>query len=301
LCSSDVAATGIDVFGDYLDSSSIKFIKGKTFKEVPLNSPYRINKGILYIDNPSSASIAKLLQDPSLFTVISDGSFYSTGLLNTLILFRKNIQPFVKSINIFTSLSTSKIIETGNPDINIINSLMDKKIGFKCKDYNYYLNNFYYDYSKDNCNKYALELARIDGIIIFIWNLIYKKSVSLNITLDYPFYITFYLSIFDNLNGTNPILSKQINPYFIKYVPSGILSQKDDICIIKWCNVISTQVNLVNIFKVKMASRLLSEDELINDAPNQINLKLSETTIENRFNECFSYRESIHYKYGLAT
>ena len=122
LCSSDVAATGIDVFGDYLDSSSIKFIKGKTFIEVPLNSPYRINKGILYIDNPSSASIAKLLQDPSLFTVISEGTFYSTGLLNTLILFRKNIQPFVKSINVFTSLSTSKIIETGNPDINIINS-----------------------------------------------------------------------------------------------------------------------------------------------------------------------------------
>jgi hypothetical protein len=301
LCSSDVAATGIDVFGDYLDSSTIKFIRGKTFKEVPLNSPYRIIKGVMYIDNPSSASIAKLLQEGSLFTVVSDGTFYSTGVLNTLILFRKNIQAFVKGINIFTSLASSKIIETGNPDINIINALLAKKIGFTVKDYNYYLNNIYYDYNQDKTNKYALELIRISANIIFIWHLIYKKAIALNINIDYSFYITFYLAIFDNLNGTNPILSNQINPYFIKYVPSGILSYLDDICITKWCNVISTQVNLVNIFKVKMASRLLSEDELINSAPNQINLKLSETTIENRLNECFSYRESIHSKYGLAT
>jgi hypothetical protein len=300
LCSSDVAATGIDVFGDYLDSSSIKFIKGKTFKEVPLNSPYRINKGILYIDNPSSASIAKLLQDPSLFTVISDGSFYSTGLLNTLILFRKNIQPFVKSINIFTSLSTSKIIETGNPDINIINSLMDKKIGFKCKDYNYYLNNFYYDYSKDNCNKYALELARIDGIIIFIWNLIYKKSVSLNIKLDYPFYITFYLSIFDNLNRTNPILSNQINPYFIKYVPTGILTEIDDISIIKFSKIISIQENLTDILITKMASRLSSQDELIKNDVTEYSLKLSPSSIESKLNECISYKDSILNQCGFS-
>ena len=102
LCSSDVAATGIDVFGDYLDSSIITFIKGKTFRAVQINSPYNISKGILYIDNPSSASIAKLLQDPTLFTVISGGTFYSTGILNTLIFFRKNMQPFVKCINIST-------------------------------------------------------------------------------------------------------------------------------------------------------------------------------------------------------
>jgi len=62
LCSSDVAATGVDIFGDYLDSSEIKFLRGKTFAEIPLKSPYSINKGILYLDYPSSASIVKLLQ-----------------------------------------------------------------------------------------------------------------------------------------------------------------------------------------------------------------------------------------------
>jgi hypothetical protein len=299
LCSADVSANGIDILSDYLDSSTIKFIRGKTFKEVPLNSPYHIIKGVMYIDNPSSASIAKLLQEGSLFTVVSGGTFYSTGVLNTLILFRKNIQAFVKSINIFTSLASSKIIETGNPDINIINALLAKKLGFTTKDYNYYLNNIYYDYNKDKTNKYALELIRISANIIFIWHLIYKKAIALNIKIDYSFYITFYLAIFDNLNGTNPILSYQINPYFIKYVPTGILSHLDDVCIIKWSSIISIEVNLTEILILKMASRILSQDELIANNPNEINLKLSPNTVETRLNECFSYRESIHYKYGL--
>jgi hypothetical protein len=301
LCSADVSATGIDVFGDYLDSSTVKFIRGKTFKEVPLNSPYRITKGVMYIDNPSSASIAKLLQEGSLFTVVSGGTFYSTGVLNTLVLFRKNIQAFVKGINIFTSLASSKIIETNNPDINIINSLLAKKLGFTVNDYNYYLNNIYHDYNQDKSNKYALELIRINGNIIFIWHLIYKNAIKLNIKIDYSFYITFYLAIFDNLNGTNPILSYQINPYFVKYVPCGILSQLDDIVITKWCTIISNEVNLTEILILKMASRILSQDELINNNPSEINLKLSPSTVESRLNECFSYRESIHYKYGLAT
>jgi hypothetical protein len=297
LCSADVSATGVDVFGDYLDSSNIKFIKGKTFTAVPLNSPYHIIKGILYIDNPSSASTAKLLQDGGLFTVISEGTFYSTGILNTLILFRKNIQPFVKSINIFTSLASSKIIETGNPDINIINTLMAKKLGFTVKDYNYYLNNIYYDYNKDKSNKYALELIRVSANIIFIWHLIYKRAVELNIKIDYSFYITFYLSIFDNLDRTKPILSYQINPYFIKYCPNGILSNLDDVCIKKWFKIISVEVNLTNILILKMASHLLSQDELISNDSSAINLKLSPSSVESRLNECFSYRESIHNKY----
>jgi hypothetical protein len=297
LCSADVAATGVDVFGDYLDSSNIKFIKGKTFKPVPLNSPYRIIKGVLYIDTPSSASMAKLLQDGGLFTIISEGTFYSTGILNTLILFRKNIQPFVKSVNIFTSLASSKILETGNPDINIINTLLAKKLGFTVNDYNYYLNNIYYDYYKDKSNKYALELIRVSANIIFIWNLIYKRANELNINIDYPFYITFYLSIFDNLDGTKPILSNQINPYFIKYCPDGILTIIDDLCIEKWCNIISIEVNLTNILILKMASHLLSQDELISNDSSAINLKLSPQSVESRLNECFSYRESIHNKY----
>jgi hypothetical protein len=299
LCSSDVAATGIDVFGDYLDSSNIKFLKGKTLAQIPLNSPYNLNKGILYLDNPSSASMVKLLNDESLYTIISGGTFYSTGLLNTLVLFRKNIQPFTKSINIYTSLASTEIIKTKNSNINIINVLMAQKIGFTNTDYNYYLNNFYYDYYKDNINQYALKLIRIDAIIIFIWHLIYQKAVTLNITLDYPFYITFYMSIFDNLNGTNPILSYQINPYFINYVPSGILSHLDDISIIKWSNIISKQNEIHDILISKMASRILNQNELINDTITENNLKLSPTTVKNRLNECFIYRESIHSKYGL--
>jgi len=65
-------------------------------------------------------------------------------------------------------LATSEIIRTSNPDINIVNILMAEKLGFTSKDYNFYLNNYYYDYSKNSNNIYALKLIRIDGMIIFI-------------------------------------------------------------------------------------------------------------------------------------
>jgi len=101
----------------------------------------------------------------------------------------------------------------------------------------------------------------------------------LNIKLDYEFYITFYLAIFNNLNGTDPILSYQINPYFIKYDPSGILSSLDDVSIVKWTNIISNQVNLTELLISKMASRILSQEELINNSVTEytpmLNLKFS--------------------------
>jgi hypothetical protein len=121
----------------------------------------------------------------------------------------------------------------------------------------------------------------------------------LNIKLDYEFYITFYLAIFNNLNGTDPILSYQINPYFIKYDPNGILSSLDDVSIVKWTNIISNQVNLTELLISKMASRILSQEELINNNVTEYNTKLSPTTIKNRLEECISYRDSIHAKYGL--
>jgi hypothetical protein len=292
---------GGEILSDYLDSSTIKFVKGKEFKEIPIISLYAIIKGFLYLDRPSSASLVRLLNNDNLYTIISDGSFYSTGLSNTLILFRKNIKPFIKTINIFTSLASSVIIRLGNSDMNIINSLMAKKIGFTIKDYNYYLRDYYYDYNKNKLNQYALKLIKISAIIVFIWHLIYKKATELNINIDYPFYITFYLSIFDNLNGTNPILSEQINPYFINYDPSGILSPIDDICITKWSNIISKLVDTPEILIYKMSSRILNQNELINYeiTNNYDKLKLSYNLVSQRLNECFIYKDEILSTYGL--
>jgi hypothetical protein len=49
----------------------------------------------------------------------------------------------------------------------------------------------------------------------------------------------------------------------------------------------------------KIASRILSQNELIDSTVTDINLKLSPTSVKNRLNECFLYKESILYKYGL--
>lgn len=298
-CSEKVTSTGVDLFADYLDSSKIKFLKIKSSKEIPINYIYNVNKGILYIDNPSSASIVKLLNNDNLFTVVVEGSSYVTGLLNTLILFRKNIQGFSKCINIFTSLATTEMIKTSNSDLNTINILFTKKIGFSIKDYNYYLNNFYYDYNKDNTNKYALTLIKINAIINFIWNLIYKKTILLKISLNYNFYITFYMAILDNLNGTNPILSYQINPYFINYDLNGILNELDDLCIIKLTSLINNENDLTQIIILKTSSKILSQEELISNELITNNLLLSPSIIKNRLNECFLYKDSILSSYGL--
>lgn len=298
LCGVDIAATGIEFLGDNLDGCQITFLKEKTLTLIPLNGPYSIIKGILSIDTPSGTTIAKLLQDKTLFTVATGGTFYISGLSNTLVFFRKNLQSFEKAVNVYTSMATSYMIKTSNSDINIVNGLFAKKLGFPISDYNYYMNNYYYDYYKNSSNVYALQLIRVDAIIIFLWHLIYQQAVLNNITIDNPFYIQFYLSMFENLNGTSPILSSQINPYFIKYSPA-ILPATDDVAIVKWCGIIGNETDLTSLLISKMASRLLSVPELVLNSPNVLNSKLSPASITSRADECFSYRDSIYSKYGL--
>ena len=298
LCGVDIAATGIEFLGDNLDGSQITFLKEKTLTPILLNGPYSIIKGVLSIDTPSGITIAKLLQDKTLFTVASGGTFYISGLSNTLVFFRKNLQSFEKAVNVYTSMATSYMIKTSNSDIDIVNELFAQKLGFPISDYNYYMNNYYYDYNKNPSNVYALQLIRVDAIIIFLWHLIYQQAILNNITIDNPFYIQFYLCMFENLNGTTAILTSQINPYFVKYSPA-ILPEVDDIAITKWCGIISQQTDLTSLLISKMASRLLSVPELIVNPPSVVNSKLSPSSITSRADECFDYRDSIYTKYGL--
>ena len=94
LCGVDIAATGIEFMDDYLDGSTISFLKEKTLENVPLNYPYKIDKGILYTSTPLGLSINKLLQNKYLYTVVTGGTLYITGLSRSLITFRKNLQSF---------------------------------------------------------------------------------------------------------------------------------------------------------------------------------------------------------------
>ena len=299
LCGVDIAATGIEFLGDNLDGSNVLFLKEKTLNVIPLHSPYSIIKGIMSIDTPSGSSIAKLLQDKTLFTIASGGTYYISGLSNTLVFFRKNLQSFSKGVNVYTSMATSYMIKTANSDITIINKLFAQKLGFLNKDYNYYMNNFYYDYNQDSNNKYALQLVRVDGLIIFLWHLIYQQAVAQNINIDYPFYIQYYLSMFENINGTSPIYTDQINPYFEKYAPNGLLPESYNVSIEKWSNIIAHETDLTSILIIKMASRLLSQDELVHNPPTEINTKLSRDSVIQRKNDCFAYKDSINFKYGL--
>ena len=300
LCGVDIAATGIEFLDDYLEGSTISFLKEKTLEQVPLNYPYKITKGVLDTGTPSGLAINRLLQDKHLFTVVSGGTLYISGLSRTLVSFRKNLQSFSKSVNIFTSMASSYIIKTANQDISIINNMFEQKLGFPISKYNYYMKNPYYDYNGDQLNTYALEIVRINSIIVFIWHIIYAQAIQNNINIDYPFYIQFYLSMFENLNGTNVILPSQINPYFIKY-SLNIIPDTYTPIIIKWTEIISKARNLTDILIYKMSSRLLNENQLLYDELTENNLKLSRSTVKQRLKDCIDYRNSINSSYDLPT
>ena len=197
-------------------------------------------------------------------------------------------------------MASSYIIKTANQDISIINDMFEQKLGFPISKYNYYMKNPYYDYNGDQLNTYALEIVRINSIIVFIWHIIYAQAIQNNINIDYPFYIQFYLSMFENLNGTNVILPSQINPYFIKYSPN-IIPDTYTLIIIKWTEIISKARNLTDILIYKMTSRLLNENQLLYDELTENNLKLSRSTVKQRLKDCIDYRNSINSSYDLPT
>ena len=56
-------------------------------------------------------------------------------------------------------------------------------------------------------------------------NLIFNLAKIYDINVDFAFYETFYTCIFENLDGTKPILAEQVNVYFNKYHHAGIGSE----------------------------------------------------------------------------
>ena len=307
LCGVDIAATGIEFCDDYLQFPKIKFLKssngGKTIAVIPYNTLATVKLGVLDVQTPSGLTVYQYLQNQELFTVVSGGDLYISGLNNTLVSFRKNIPSFTRSVNILTSMGTTQIIATGNQDINIINELFAQKLGFTVSDYNYYLNNPYYDYYS-TFNKYALTLVQVNALTMVLWHIIYNQAVLLGIDLtdNYPFYIKFYLSIFENLNGTEPILSDQINPYFVEYTPAIIPASYDPI-IIKLATAISAETDIISLLQLKYSTRLSSEEELSNAdfTTNSTSLKLSRDSVKTKLIECIDNRNYINASYGIQT
>jgi len=307
VCGVDIALTGIEFCDDYLQFPTVKFLKsskgGNTIDNIPYNSLANIKLGVLDVNTPSGLTIYQYLQNKGLFTVVSGGSLYISGLSNTLITFRKNLTSFTRGVNVMTSLASSQIISTGNQDIQPINASLAQKLGFTVNDYNYYQNNPYYDYYSTS-NEYALELVRVNALIIILWHIIYEQSTYLGIDLtdNYPFYITFYQSIYNNLNKSNAILSNQINPYFVQYTPNIIPATYDPI-IEKLSNAISSETDIVTLLQLKYSTRLSSQSELSNANfdKKSTSFKLSRDSIKTNLVECVQNRNQINANAGIQT
>jgi len=306
-CGIEIALTGIEFCDDYLQSSQIKFLKsskgGSEVDNIPYNSLANIKLGVLDVNTPSGLTIYQYLQNKALFTVVSGGTLYISGLDNTLLSFRKNITSFTRGVNIMTSLASSQIIATGNQDINPINAAFAEKLGFTVSDYNYYQSNPYYDYYSTS-NQYALELVRVNALIIVLWHIIHQQAVILGIDLtdNYPFYITFYQSIFNNLDKSNAIFSYQINPYFVKYTPNIIPASYDPI-IEKLSAAISSETDIVTLLQLKYSTRLSSESELSNANfdKNSSSFKLSRESVKSNLIECVQNRNALNANFGIQT
>jgi len=307
LCGVDIAATGIEFCDDYLQFNKIQFLKssklGKEIVIIPYKALASVKLGVLDVSTPSGLSIYQYLQNQEYFTVASEGSLYISGLDNTLMTFRKNLTSFTRGVNIMTSLATSQIIATANQNINIINDAFAQKLGFTVSQYNYYQSNPYYDYYS-TFNLYALELVRVNALVVVLWHIIYSQVILLgiNLTDNYPFYITFYQSIFNNLNKSNAIFSYQINPYFVKYTPNIIPASYDPI-IEKISSAISSETDIITILQLKYSTRLSSEYELSNANfdKNSTSFKLSRESIKANLIECIQNRNYLNASVGLQT
>jgi hypothetical protein len=273
---------------DYLDGSVIKFYRiiNSNLKPYVIKLPSITNKGIISFSKTNFAQYQDINLNSNLITIIEGGIVYCTQLENTLFIYKKNIQAFQPGVNIFTSLATSYFINQNETNLKKINALWKKKIGFNTNDYNFYINDYYYNYYISG-NSYALDCVKIISNLRFLWNVIYNFSIIYKINIDFWFYQTFYTCIFENLDGLKALNTNQINIYFNKY-HENYLPESYNSIIYKWNDLFFKTEDVVNQLIYKQAPIILNTEELENVDIVKLTSILNYQNVKFNLLSCFS-------------
>jgi len=273
---------------DFLHQSKLEFVSLKGIQPIPypIKFNYRINRGLISISSSENVQFNQIYNNGTLYTILSEGTLYSTNIPCSLIIYRKNLAQFL-NINTFTTLGTTYFINKNSENFKSLNVLWKKKIGFNSNDYNFYEIEYYYDYYVSS-NSYALDCIRICSIKVFIWNLIHNLAKQYNIEINFEFYETFYTCIFENLNGTKPILAEQVNIYFNKYHENFMPNEPYNSIIEKWSTVINTEKDLINQLIFKQASLILNLEQLEAQDYKTLFSYFDYQTVKFRFLDCLS-------------
>jgi hypothetical protein len=282
---------GTNCSGDFPSNSSLIFftINCLNIKPYHIKFDYRIDKGLIGISS-NVTQYQQLNNNPSIYTMINGGIYYSTNINLDLPLYKQNVKEFTKTTSSMVTFATSYFINQGNSDFKKLNKIWKKRIGFNTNDYNFYVLDYYYDYYVSK-NGYAYDCIRIISQKRFIWNLIYNLAKQYNISIDFEFYQTFYTAIFENLYGTTPITAQQLNIYFDKYHPEYMPLSYNSI-IQKWVALCNLEEDVVNLIILKQASCVLTLEELENVDLIKLYTIFDYQTVKFRFLECLSANNS---------
>ena len=277
------------VSGDYFSYSKIGWfsIQGSAFKIYPLSLKIEVDKGKIIINPASQAQYQTVNSNSSLYTMVSGGIYYCTGVPSTHLVFKRNIPEFSSNINLMVTMASSYLVNNNTSSTKKLNALWKARIGFTTNDYNFYTSDYYSDYYTTH-NGYAYDCIRIVAQIVFSWHLIHNLAKSYGILIDFWFYQTFYTCIFENLYSTTPILSKQFNVYFDKYHLNFVPESYNSI-INKWITLINSETDVVKIIICKQASYALTIEELEAFDITKLFETYSYMTVKFKFLDCLNF------------
>ena len=278
-------------YNDFLNLSNLNFfsLNGLIPKPYIIKLNYKIKKGKLIIEKNDTQQYNSINRNENLYTIITAGTFYSVNIPFSCALYKKNINTFFSTMNSFTTMATSYMINNNLETYpnKKLNELWKIKLGFNTNDFNFYNTDYYYNYYITK-NGYAYDCVRIIAQKIFIWHLINNLSKSYKITIDFEFFQTFYTCIFENLNGVQPISVENINIYFDKY-NSQYMPLSYNSIIQKWIDLINKTDDAINILIYKQASYALNLKELETLDLEKLYSIFDYQTVKFRFLDCLSF------------
>ena len=270
------AILNVGAFGSYLNDVSFTLYTIKTnntsytLTNQMINLPVNCTNSVINIPNNTPTSIrpttltqTQILNQPNALITFTGGTNSFTGKPNTLKLFwitRSALQ--CSNANLFACLYYTDLLNNPTSTEESLLNAFSSKVGFSNYGYDYFQNDFYYNYASINqmlfatttnqSVNYQLTCVRICSQIFFLWELVYYFAQQKGLVTDIYFSVNFYSCISKYLNGTQIILTEQINTFFPDLLPNSL-----DSTISYWVGQINSAINITNIFLLKHSFSLL--------------------------------------------